>query len=60
MNAAGKCIEQPYEETVDPDAKFKERIQVKAYPVEVKAGLVFAYMGPSPAPADSQLGLPGN
>jgi 5,5'-dehydrodivanillate O-demethylase oxygenase subunit len=46
----GQCIEQPYEETEDPDARFKDKIQMKAYPVEVKAGLIFAYMGPSPAP----------
>ena len=46
----GQCIEQPYEETEDPDARFKEKIQMKAYPVESKAGLLFAYMGPQPAP----------
>jgi 5,5'-dehydrodivanillate O-demethylase len=46
----GQCIEQPYEETEDPDARFKDKIQMKAYPVEVKAGLIFAYMGPAPAP----------
>jgi 5,5'-dehydrodivanillate O-demethylase len=46
----GQCIEQPYEETEDPDTRFKEKIQMKAYPVEVKAGLIFAYMGPAPAP----------
>ena len=46
----GQCIEQPYEETEDPEARFKDKIKMKAYPVEVKAGLVFAYMGPTPAP----------
>ena len=46
----GQCIEQPYEETEDPEARFKDKIKMKAYPVEVKAGLVFAYMGPAPAP----------
>ncbi|MBI68226.1 MAG: (2Fe-2S)-binding protein, partial [Chloroflexi bacterium] len=34
----------------DPEARFKDKIQMKAYPVEVKAGLVFAYLGPQPAP----------
>jgi 5,5'-dehydrodivanillate O-demethylase len=46
----GQCIEQPYEETEDPDARFKDKIQMKAYPVESKGGLLFAYMGPQPAP----------
>ena len=46
----GQCIEQPYEETEDPDARFKDKIKMKAYPVEVKAGLIFAYLGPAPAP----------
>ena len=46
----GQCIEQPYEETEDPDSRFKDKISMKAYPVEAKAGLLFAYMGPQPAP----------
>jgi 5,5'-dehydrodivanillate O-demethylase len=46
----GQCIEQPYEETEDADSRFKDKIQMKAYPVEEKAGLLFAYLGPKPAP----------
>jgi 5,5'-dehydrodivanillate O-demethylase len=46
----GQCTEQPYEETEDPDGRFKDKIKMKAYPVEQKAGLLFAYMGPAPAP----------
>ena len=46
----GQCIEQPYEETEDPGARFKDKIKMKAYPVEQKAGLLFAYLGPQPAP----------
>jgi 5,5'-dehydrodivanillate O-demethylase len=49
-DATGQCIEQPYEETEDADARFKDKIRMKAYPVEQKAGLLFAYMGPQPAP----------
>jgi 5,5'-dehydrodivanillate O-demethylase len=33
-----------------PEARFKDRVRLKAYPVEVKAGLVWAYLGPAPAP----------
>ena len=46
----GQCIEQPYEETEDPDARFKDKIQMKAYPVRELGGMLMAYMGPSPAP----------
>ena len=49
-DATGQCIEQPYEETEDPDARFKDKIRMRAYPVEQKAGLLFAYLGPAPAP----------
>ena len=41
---------EPYEETEDPDARFKDKIKMRAYPVEQKAGLLFAYLGPAPAP----------
>jgi 5,5'-dehydrodivanillate O-demethylase len=43
-DAAGKCLEQPFE---SPEAKFKDKIQHPAYPVRKVAGLLFAYMGPA-------------
>ncbi len=46
----GQCIEQPFEETVHPDGRFKEKVKVKAYKVQELAGMIFAYMGPEPAP----------
>jgi 5,5'-dehydrodivanillate O-demethylase len=46
----GQCIEQPFEETVHPDGRFKEKVKVAGYPVEEMAGLIFAYLGPQPAP----------
>ncbi len=46
----GHCIEQPYEERVDPESKLRKTIRLKAYPVEAKAGLVWAYLGPEPVP----------
>ena len=49
-DATGQCIEQPYEETEDPDARFKDKIKMLAYPVEQQAGLLFAYLGPQPVP----------
>ena len=47
----GQCTEQPFEETVHPDGRFKEKVRLAGYPVEELAGLVFAYLGPLPAPA---------
>src|SRR6188472_1857425 len=49
MNAAGDCIEQPYEQTVHP-RDGKSGCRIKACPVRELAGLLFAYMGPAPAP----------
>jgi 5,5'-dehydrodivanillate O-demethylase len=46
----GRCLAQPFEETAHPEARFKDRIAIKAYPVEAKAGLLWAYLGPVPAP----------
>ncbi|HEX6511967.1 MAG TPA: aromatic ring-hydroxylating dioxygenase subunit alpha, partial [Chloroflexota bacterium] len=37
-------------EVAHPDAKFKDRITIKSYPVKECAGLLWAYMGPLPAP----------
>jgi len=49
-NAAGQCIEQPYESTEDPGSAFKDKITIKAYPVSELGGLIFAYLGPEPVP----------
>jgi len=46
----GRCIEQPYEDVAHPEARFRDKVRIKAYPVEVHAGLVWAYLGPEPAP----------
>ncbi|MEX2430684.1 MAG: Rieske 2Fe-2S domain-containing protein, partial [Dehalococcoidia bacterium] len=50
FDETGQCTEQPYEETEDPSGRFKEKIQVTAYPVESLGGLLWTYMGPQPAP----------
>jgi 5,5'-dehydrodivanillate O-demethylase oxygenase subunit len=50
FNETGQCIEQPFEETVHPDGRFKEKVKVTAYPVQELGGLLFTYMGPQPAP----------
>ena len=50
FDETGKCIEQPFDDTVDPKSTYKEKTPIKAYPVEAKAGLLWAYMGPQPVP----------
>jgi 5,5'-dehydrodivanillate O-demethylase oxygenase subunit len=50
FDGAGRCLEQPFEEVAHPQARFKDRIRLTAYPVEAKGGLLWAYLGPAPAP----------
>ena len=50
FNHTGQCLEQPYEQAEDPNSNFKEKITIKAYRVEELGGVIFAYMGPAPAP----------
>ena len=50
FDETGQCIEQPFEETVHPDGRFKEKLRVDAYPVQELGGLMWAYLGPQPAP----------
>ncbi|HUZ72978.1 MAG TPA: aromatic ring-hydroxylating dioxygenase subunit alpha [Stellaceae bacterium] len=49
-DATGRCIEQPYEDTAHPDARLKDECRIKAYPVAALGGLLWAYLGPQPAP----------
>jgi 5,5'-dehydrodivanillate O-demethylase len=47
FNAQGKCLSQPNE----PDnCAFRDKVSTPAYPVEELGGLLFAYLGPLPAP----------
>ncbi len=50
FDETGACTEQPFEETVHPDGRFKEKTGIAGYPVQALGGLLFAYMGPAPAP----------
>ncbi len=50
FNHTGQCLEQPYEQAEDPNSNFKEKIKIKSYPVQELVGLIFAYLGPQPAP----------
>jgi 5,5'-dehydrodivanillate O-demethylase len=43
----GNCVDQPSEPA---GSRFKDKVKIKAYKVEELAGIIFAYMGPEPAP----------
>ncbi len=46
-DASGQCIEQPAE---DPEHNFAGRVKIAAYPAQELGGLIWAYIGPAPAP----------
>jgi 5,5'-dehydrodivanillate O-demethylase len=50
FDAEGRCLEQPFEEAASSGGGFRDRVRATAYPVVSKAGLVWAYLGPPPAP----------
>ena len=50
FSETGQCTEQPYEQAEDPESNFQEKVRTTAYPVQELNGLIFAYLGPAPAP----------
>lgn len=52
FDASGRCVEQPFESrgTDRSLATFQASCSIKAYKVEELGGLIFAYIGPQPAP----------
>ncbi len=42
-----RCLEQPAEPA---ESTFKHRVRIPAYPVQEMGGLIWAYLGPAPAP----------
>lgn len=47
FDGSGRCLELPAEPA---DTSLNQRVKARAYPVEELGGLVFAYLGPEPAP----------
>ena len=47
FDCTGRCLEQPAEPA---GSTFKDRIKHVAYPVQCLGGLIYAYLGPTPAP----------
>jgi len=54
FDGTGRCLEQPL---APPDSTFKDRVCVAAYQVQEMGGLVWAYLGPAPAPLLPRLDL---
>lgn len=50
FNAQGSCVAAPFEDQTDPQSRVRKNVRIKAYPVQPKAGLLWAYLGPLPAP----------
>lgn len=46
----GQCIAQPFEDAVDPKQRLRSQACLQAGLVRAKAGLLWAYIGPLPAP----------
>lgn len=47
FDKTGQCVDTPAE---SPNSKVKERIRIAGYPVQEMGGLLWAYLGPAPAP----------
>src|SRR5262249_50920491 len=39
FDKTGACLEQPFEDTLNPASRFKDKVRIAAYPVEVMGGL---------------------
>ena len=50
FDQSGTCIEQPFEDVARGGKGGRGHVSAVAYPVAVKAGMIWAYMGPAPAP----------
>ena len=47
FDGTGRCLEQPLEPA---NSQLKDNIRIKSYPVQELGGLIWAYLGPDPAP----------
>jgi 5,5'-dehydrodivanillate O-demethylase oxygenase subunit len=50
FNEVGQCISQPFDDMAARNTKFRDRIKIQNYPVTTRGGMLFAYLGPQPAP----------
>jgi 5,5'-dehydrodivanillate O-demethylase len=50
FDEGGRCLAQPFEDTVNPTGRYRDKIRQAAFLVQAKAGMLWAYLGPLPAP----------
>jgi 5,5'-dehydrodivanillate O-demethylase len=50
FDKTGRCLEMPFDDRVQPNGKHRDRIKIDGYPVQELGGLIYAYLGPQPAP----------
>lgn len=50
FDVRGHCVARPYEDVSQPGKRAPEGTHLRAWPVAAKAGLLWAYLGPEPAP----------
>lgn len=50
FDEAGRCLEQPFEDTQSSSPTFRDNTRTASYPIQVSGGLIWAYLGPAPAP----------
>ena len=50
FDSDGRCTEQPFEDISNPGARACEKPITRAYRLRAHAGLLWAYLGPEPAP----------
>jgi 5,5'-dehydrodivanillate O-demethylase len=50
FNAEGRCLEMPFDDRTGSKTRRRDSIKIDAYPVQELGGLIFAYLGPAPAP----------
>ncbi|MEU6541018.1 aromatic ring-hydroxylating dioxygenase subunit alpha [Streptomyces sp. NPDC047000] len=50
FDRSGSCVEQPYEDMVGSSAPFRDKVKIDAYQAVAFAGMIWAYLGPAPAP----------
>ena len=57
MDETGQCIEQPFEETVHPDGRFKEKVKIVGYPAQELGGPHLGVPWPCTCAAAPPMGL---
>ena len=50
FDESGGCREQPFEDTANPEARFRDKVRTPRIRSSRKAGSLWAYLGPQPAP----------